>query len=79
MTRKIILNNVSDITDIVTIASQYNQPISISSGWITANAKSILGLYSLQFGMPLELVIDGAIDEKQFEEDFNQYIMQLSA
>lgn len=75
MTRKIILNNISDIKKIAGIASHYDQSVSISSGWITANAKSILGLYSLDFGKPLDLVIDGDIDEERIQKDFSRYLM----
>ena len=62
-TTKIIvhLNNITDIAEFVNLASMCKEDVVIKSGHFAINAKSIMGLYSLNLTKPLNVDFYGDI------------------
>ena len=56
---KINLNSVNDIKDFVNIASKFDDGISVVSGNSIINAKSIVGMCSLDLTSPVEVKTEG--------------------
>lgn len=70
---KIRLNMINDINVFSKTCSQYYEgDISVKQGWQIINAKSLLGLYSLDLSQPIEVTIN--TDDKKVAGDFYNYI-----
>ena len=53
----ISLTQVSQVQDFVNLVNQFPFDIDIVSGRYTVNAKSMLGIYSLDLSKPLQVLI----------------------
>lgn len=65
------LNTIEKVKEFVTITSKYNEDMFISCGRYIVDAKSILGIFSLNLSNDLKLSIDtndNAIKEKFYSE-----------
>lgn len=56
---KINLNSVKDIKDFVNIVSKFEDDIDVSSKRCVVDAKSIMGLFSLDLSKPVEVTAVG--------------------
>lgn len=54
----ITLNNIKTIKDFVKLISQYEFESEIKSGKYIINAKSIMGIFTLDLSKPVELIIN---------------------
>lgn len=68
---KIRLQQVDQVKDFVNLLSRYPYEIDLVSGRYTIDAKSLLGIYSLDLSNPLTLVI--------YSEDCGELLEQLHA
>ena len=61
-TVKININTINDVKDFVTIVSRCEYDVDIVSGRYAIDAKSIMGIFSLDLSKPIDLNIhaDGA-------------------
>ena len=72
-TFNIILNSINDVKEFVNIVSKYEFDIDLTSGRYVVDAKSIMGIFSLDLSKPITLDIhsencDNFIAEiKEFE------------
>lgn len=57
---KIKLATIDDVKNFVNIATRFNCEIDVVSGRYVADAKSIMGLFSLDLSCPLLLKIDSS-------------------
>lgn len=57
----VMLNKIADISDFVNLASKCSDDVTIGSGRFAVNAKSIMGLYSLDLSKPLKVEFYGDI------------------
>ena len=62
------LSTIEDVRDFVNTASKYTFEIDLSSGRYIVDAKSIMGIFSLDLMNPIELTVhsdeaDGFLDE----------------
>lgn len=55
LTAKITLNNIEDVKRFVQIANGFDFEIELSSGRYTVDAKSIMGIFSLDLSKPITL------------------------
>lgn len=69
---KIKLNMVDDISCFIKGCEFYNAPIYVKQGHQTVNAKSQLGVYSLNLAKPIEVEID--TENKNLKEDFYSFV-----
>lgn len=66
---EIYLNSMSRIKKFIGIASKYETDIDLVSGRFIVDAKSILGIFSLDLSKPLTVVAtDKSEEEKLFKE-----------
>ncbi len=58
---KVLLNKITDIKDFVNLASKCRDEVVVKSGYYSVNAKSIMGLFSLDLTKPLKVEFYGSI------------------
>ena len=58
---KVILNKVEDIPKLVALASKCSGDVVVRSGRFAVDAKSIMGLYSLDLSKPVDVEFYGDI------------------
>ena len=56
-TVKIRLSTIEDVRDFVEVVRQFEGDIDLSSGRYIVDAKSIMGIFSLDLAKPIKLVI----------------------
>ena len=61
--RKVKLVNISDVEKFNAICSKFDCDMDLSSGKYYVNAKSIMGIFSLDLDFPLELMADTEVGE----------------
>ncbi len=71
-TNKIIKLNPSQVKDFVSVATKCDFDVDISYNHYIVDAKSILGVFGLDFRRPLKVSYCG------FNEDFESYLAQHS-
>lgn len=75
---RIIINTIDKAKDFSNMADKYTGSLDILSGRYTIDAKSILGIFSIDITKPVELRINGD-DEKEitnFLESIDKYIIK---
>lgn len=67
--RKVLLNSVDKVKKFVNITGQMKEEMDIGRDRYVVDAKSIMGIFSLDLSKPLELYIHSANEEllKQFD------------
>ncbi len=68
ITNRIIRLNPSQVKDFVSVAEKCDFDVDISYNHFTVDAKSILGVFGLDFRRPLKVSYRG------FNEDFESYL-----
>ena len=53
-TFKIMLSSINDVKDFVNIVSKYDFDVDLVSGRYVVDAKSIMGIFSLDLSKPIE-------------------------
>lgn len=53
----IMLKSINDVKDFVNIASKYDFDIDLTSGRYVIDAKSIMGIFSLDLSKPIKVTI----------------------
>ena len=66
------LNVAEQVKRFVNLVDKYDMPMDIRSGRYIVNAKSILGLFSLDLSRPLQL----EIDDTQVKSDIMKKLLQ---
>ncbi len=56
-TAKILLNTIESVKDFVNIVSKFDAPMDLASGRYVVDAKSIMGIFSMNLSNPMELHI----------------------
>lgn len=59
----VLIDTMDKVRDFVSTTSQFDAELDLVSGRYVINAKSILGLFSLDLAKPVELRIDAQEDE----------------
>ena len=67
------LKDANSVKDFVKITSQYREDLSLVHGRYVVDAKSILGIFSMDLTKPMELVGEGATDT--LKEDLQAYVI----
>ena len=62
-TCQIKLSSIQDVREFVDIVTGYDIEIDLSSGRYVVDAKSIMGIFSLNLSQPIELAIHSDNDE----------------
>ncbi len=69
----IMLNSIDDVKKLAAIANTKNYDVDIISGKYLVNAKSIMGIFSLDLTQPLNIVAY-CDDNDKFREEIEEYI-----
>lgn len=72
--RKIKISNMKDIDAFNKLCSKFDCDMDLVSGKYYVNAKSIMGIFSLDLNLPLELIA-GTDDDAAIDETFKEYII----
>ncbi len=64
---RINLRTVNEIEDFVNIANRFSDGIDVSSGRNSVDAKSIMGVLSLDLSRPLQVSVNGVQKEYIYE------------
>lgn len=72
---KIQLATIDDVKNFVTAASQFASDIDVVGGRYIIDAKSILGLFSLDLSKPLTLQVHSDAEAPQIEEAMNEWVV----
>ena len=73
--RKVKLEEISEIQEFNRICFQFDCDMDLVGGKYYVDAKSIMGIFSLNLDLPLELIADSD-DEKLVDEMFAKYIIK---
>ena len=71
---KIRLSSIEDVRNFVEVVRQFEGDIDLSSGRYVVDAKSIMGIFSLDLMNPLTLTAHGEASEKLLK-DLTPYIV----
>ncbi|MBQ9631443.1 MAG: HPr family phosphocarrier protein [Lachnospiraceae bacterium] len=66
-TVKISLNSIDKVKSFVNTVSQFDDDFDLVSGRYVIDAKSIMGIFSLDLASPIDLTIHGDDDPKVME------------
>ena len=66
--KKLLLDNLNKVRQFTAIASSKDYDIELTSGKYIVNAKSIVGIFSLDLSKPIELVIHADECDKLLED-----------
>ncbi|MFR4300697.1 MAG: HPr family phosphocarrier protein [Blautia faecis] len=72
--RKVRIENMKDVDTFNKLCSKFDCDMDLISGKYYVNAKSIMGIFSLDLEMPLELVAD-IEDEKIVDNVFKEFLV----
>jgi phosphotransferase system HPr-like phosphotransfer protein len=72
---KIKLTSINDVRDFVDAVRKYDMEIDLSSGRYVVDAKSIMGIFSLDLLQPITLTAFSDNTDKLFEE-LDKYIIK---
>lgn len=72
--RKVRIENMKDVDTFNKLCSKFDCDMDLISGKYYVNAKSIMGIFSLDLEMPLELVADME-DEKIVDNVFREFLV----
>ena len=67
-TVNIKLSSIEDVRNFVNIVSKYEMEIDLTSGRYIVDAKSIMGIFSLDLLKPIQLTAHGDDTDALFEE-----------
>ena len=74
-TFKIMLSSINDVKDFVNIVSKYDFDLDLVSGRYVVDAKSIMGIFSLDLSKPIEVQVhsEGA---DAFVDELKKYVVE---
>lgn len=77
ITVKILLNSIESVKDFVNIVSRYESDMDLVSGRYIVDAKSIMGIFSMDLSRPLGLHIHNAQGESgEILEKLQAYLIK---
>lgn len=71
----ILLKTINDVKNFVNIVGKYDFDVDLSSGRYVVDAKSIMGIFSLDLTKPIKVDIYGENYQK-FYDEIKEYIQQ---
>lgn len=69
----IVLDSIDKVKRFVNIVTTCNYDVDLISGRYVVDAKSIMGIFSLDLSKAIELVING--DDSSFEDKIKEFIV----
>ena len=75
-TCNIMLNTINDVKKFVNIVSKYDFDVDLISGRYAIDAKSIMGIFSLDLAEPIELKVHCKDDGEEFRQKIAKFIVE---
>ena len=75
-TIKISLNSIDKVKAFVNIVTKYNSDLDLVSGRYVIDAKSIMGIFSLDLSKPIELNIHGEEELDRILEELSSFVIE---
>ena len=70
----LMLNSINDVKDFVNIVSKYDFDVDLTSGRYVVDAKSIMGIFSLNLSKPIKVEVHSD-DCDEFMNDLKRFIV----
>ena len=70
-TFNIMLNSINDVKNFVNTVNKYDFDVDLTSGRYVVDAKSIMGIFSLDLSKPIKLDIH--CDDCEFEDEIKEF------
>ena len=71
----IMLNTINDVKQFVNTVTKYDYDIDLVSGRYAIDAKSIMGIFSLDLTKPLTVVIHNKDEEEKFKAEMAAFLI----
>lgn len=75
VTYKISLATINDVKDFVNMVMKYDFEVDLVSGRYAVDAKSIMGIFSLDLSKPIELNAH-TDNPREFEKELSKYLIK---
>ena len=75
-TVNVLLSSINDVKNFVNIVSRYDFDIDLASGRYVVDAKSIMGIFSLNLSKPIKLEAKCGDQEDKFMSDLKRFIVE---
>ena len=72
----ILLNSINDVKEFVNIVSKYDFDIDLTSGRYVVDAKSIMGIFSLNLSKPIKVEADCGDQADKFVAELERFIVE---
>lgn len=74
-TYKILLDSIDKVKDFVNLINRFKSEIDLASGRYVVDAKSIMGIFSLELSKPLLLTVYGEDELEDIENALKPFIL----
>lgn len=74
-TYKILLDSIDSVKDFVNLINRYKSEIDLASGRYVVDAKSIMGIFSLELSKPLLVTVYGDEELDEIESALQPFII----
>lgn len=74
-TFNLMLNSINDVKDFVNIVSKYDFDVDLTSGRYVVDAKSIMGIFSLNLSKPIKVEVHSD-DCDNFMSEVNRFVVE---
>lgn len=71
----LMLNSINDVKDFVNIVSRYDFDVDLTSGRYVVDAKSIMGIFSLNLSKPIKVEVHSE-DCEEFVAELDRFIVE---
>lgn len=71
----LMLNSINDVKDFVNIVSRYDFDVDLTSGRYVVDAKSIMGIFSLNLSKPIKVEVHSD-DCDKFLSELERFIVE---
>lgn len=71
----LLLSSINDVKDFVNIVSKYDFDVDLTSGRYGVDAKSIMGIFSLDLSKPIKVEVHSD-DCDKFMEELDKFIIK---
>ncbi|MCQ4894302.1 MULTISPECIES: HPr family phosphocarrier protein [Anaerotruncus] len=68
------LKEINDVKEFVNTVSRFEEDVDLVSGRYTIDAKSIMGIFSIDLAKPIEVIVHGD-NEARYAEALKAYII----
>ena len=73
---KVLIPTMDDVKAFVNIINHYQYDFDLVSGKYVIDAKSIMGIFSLDISVPIDLIIHTEDDTSALLKDIDQYLVK---